>query len=229
MIFRLPNVLTPDQVAAIRARIKPESFVDGMQSAGAYVQNIKRNREMRLDSEAANELNDTIQSALMASNDFQIITVPAKIGPFLFSCYRPGEFYGDHADNAIMGKNSSNPMRADLSMTVFLSDPSEYEGGELVLDTDLMPSAWKLPAGHAVVYPSYSLHRVDPVRRGERFAAVSWIQSRIRLEQQRQTLIDIAMVMNWMLKSNVGGSAHEHPEFRRLEKIRSNLTRMWAD
>ena len=171
----------------------------------------------------------TIQAALKANADFQIIAVPYRIATVTVSSYVPGLFYGDHADNAVMGRGGPDLLRSDLSMTVFLSDPADYDGGELLLDTDLRPSSWKLPAGDAVIYPSFSLHRVDPVRRGERRVAVTWIQSHIRSPQHRQILIDLAQVLSWMIKSNPGGRAHEHPEFRRLDKIRSNLTRLWAE
>lgn len=229
MIFHLPRVLSAQQVAELRHELPDQSFVDGMQTGGAYVRNIKNNRETAADSAAAQRLDATIQAALAANNDFQIVALPVKVAPFIFSSYTPGLFYGDHTDNAVMGKSSSDPLRADLSMTIFLSDPAEYDGGELVLDTDLSPVAYKLPPGDAVVYPSYSLHRVERVTRGERLAAVGWIQSQVRFPHQRQTLIDIAQVMSWMIKSMPAGHAHEHPEFRRLEKIRSNLARMWSE
>jgi PKHD-type hydroxylase len=151
------------------------------------------------------------------------------VAPFILSSYTPGLFYGDHTDNAIMGRQGDKPLRSDLSVTVFLSDQADYDGGELIIDSDLRPTSWKLPAGDAVIYPSFSLHRVDPVRRGERRVSVSWIQSQIRLPQQRQALIDIAQVLSWMLKTLPGGRAHEHAEFRRLDKVRANLSRLWTE
>ncbi|MGH6718165.1 MAG: Fe2+-dependent dioxygenase [Alphaproteobacteria bacterium] len=228
MIFHLPRVLSGDQVRAIRTVLDSSVFVDGMQTGGVYVRNIKNNREIDADSEPARRLNTLIQGALKANNDFQIVAIPFRISPFIFSSYTPGLSYGDHTDNAIMSKGS-DPLRSDVAMTIFLSDPSAYEGGELLIDTDIRPSAWKLPAGDALVYPSFSLHRVDPIRSGERRVAVTWIQSHVRLPQHRQTLIDIAQVMSWMLKTLPEGRAHEHPEFRRLDKVRANLTRLWAE
>jgi PKHD-type hydroxylase len=228
VIFHLQRVLSASQVAELRA-LPTSSFVDGMQTGGAYVRNIKVNREVGVESDAARKLDAIVQSALAANNDFQIVAMPKYIPPFLFSSYVPGQFYGDHTDNAVMGRQTGLPFRADLSMTIFLSEPSEYDGGELVLDTDIKPAPWKLPAGDAVVYPSYSLHRVDPVTRGERRAAVGWIQSQVRLAQHRQLIIDVAQVLSWMLNALPAGKAHEHPEFRRLEKIRSNLTRLWSE
>lgn len=229
MIFHLPRVLSQEQVAGLRASLTPAAFVDGMQTGGDYVRNIKHNKEACFDSDVVRRLDETVQAALAANNDFQIVALPLKVGAFIFSSYTPGLFYGDHTDNAIMGRATKDPLRADLSMTIFLSDPSEYDGGELVIDTDLHPVAYKLPPGDAVVYPSYSLHRVERVTRGERLAAVGWIQSQIRLPHQRQTLIDLAHVLSWMLATLPDGRAHEHPEFRRLEKVRSNLARMWSE
>ncbi len=229
MIFHLPRVLSQEQVAGLRNSLRTASFVDGMQTGGDHVRDIKHNKEAPFQSELVLRLDETVQAALAANNDFQIVAQPFMITTFIFSSYTPGLYYGDHVDNAVMGRASKIPLRADLSMTIFLSDPGEYDGGELVLDTDLSPMAYKLPAGDAVLYPSYSLHRVERVTRGERLAAVGWIQSQVRLPQHRQTLIDIAHVMNWMLKTMPEGRAHEHPEFRRLQKIRSNLARMWTE
>ena len=229
MIFHLPRVLSFEEVSQIRSELTKSSFVDGMQTGGAYVQNIKRNRETAVDSEVARRLDVVIQAALARNNDFNIVALPLRVAPFLFSSYTPGLFYGDHADNAVMGKRLGAPLRADISMTIFLSDPGDYDGGELTIDTDTTPMAYKLPAGDAVVYPCYSLHRVEQVTRGERLAAVSWVQSEVRLPQQRQVLIDIARALTWMLRSMPDGRAHEHPEFRRLEKVRANLARMWTE
>jgi PKHD-type hydroxylase len=229
MIFHLPRLLSQEQVASLRRSLNTSAFVDGMQTGGDHVRGIKHNKEAPFQSEQVQRLDETVQAALAASNDFHIVAQPLMITTFIFSSYTPGLYYGDHVDNAVMGRGSNVPLRADLSMTIFLSDPSEYDGGELVLDTDLTPVAYKLPPGDAVLYPSYSLHRVERVTRGERLAAVGWVQSQVRLPEHRQTLIDIAQVMNWLLKTLPEGKAHEHPEFRRLQKIRSNLARMWTE
>ena len=229
MAFHLPRVLSAEQVRSIRAALIDVPFVDGMQTGGAYVRNLKNNREAGCELGAVQRLDQEIQTTLTANNDFQLVAMPRSVAPCIFSSYTPGLFYSDHTDNAVMGRNTPSPMRADISMTIFLSDPSEYEGGALVLDTDIQPVAWKLPAGDAVLYPSYCLHRVDPVTRGDRRAAVTWIQSQIRLAEHRQVILDVAQTMSWMLKSIPGNAAHEHPEFRRLEKVRANLTRLWSE
>jgi PKHD-type hydroxylase len=229
MIFRIPDVLTRAQVDEIIAAINGLEFRDGMRSASPSLRTIKKNREAVPDQEAQARLDGILQAALAKNSTFEAVAVPFRVMPFIFSSYVPGEFYGDHVDNGVMGLNTPNPTRADISMTVFLSDPKDYDGGELVLDTDTNPSSWKLPAGHAVVYPSYTLHHVAPVTRGERLAAVTWVQSCVRLMQHRQALVDLSLVLGWMSQAIPGGRANEHPEFQRLEKVRHNLLRLWSD
>lgn len=226
MIYQLPDMLSAAQIAQIRGEMDPGRMVDGMQSAGANVAGIKNNRELSPQSGAIDRLNDIVQKALAANNDFRIIAMPQTVSPFIFSAYRVGEGYGDHTDNAVMGGGA---MRTDLAMTIFLSDPAEYDGGELVIDTDIRPTPFKAPPGHAVIYPAFSLHRVEPVTRGVRLAAVTWIQSQVRAPQHRQSLIDIAQTLSWMERTFPQGQAHLHPEFRRLQKVHVNLMRLWAE
>jgi len=126
-----------------------------------------------------------------------------------------------------MGRTTK--IRTDMSVTIFLSDPASYDGGELVLDTDTSPRPFKLNPGDAVIYPTFSLHRVEAVRRGERRAAVTWIQSTIRLPEHRQALTDVALSLNWMINAMSVEQAHAHIEFRRLQKVRANLERLWAE
>jgi PKHD-type hydroxylase len=225
MPFHIPNLLTPAQVDEIRTAINDLDFADGLRTASAGLRKVKKNREA-IGSETSKRLDAIIQGALRANQQFQVVAVPFRVQPFMFSSYVPGEFYGDHVDNAIMGMGTDDPLRADMSMTLFLSDPSEYDGGELMIETDVSPLAYKLPPGHAVVYPTYSLHRVQPVTRGERLAAITWIQSYVRSAQRRQALIDISLVLGWMSGS---GQAQDHPEFQRLDKVRHNLIRMWSE
>jgi PKHD-type hydroxylase len=227
MAVHIPKVLSGGQLLAVQTAVNDVEFVDGMRSAGASVRNVKKNREAG-GSDAVARIDAVIQNALAANGQFQAATLPHRILPFIISSYVPGEAYGDHVDNPIMGANTPEPVRADLSMTLFLSEPADYAGGELLLDTDGIPVAWKLPAGDAVVYPTFSLHRVNPVTAGERLAAVTWIQSFVRLPEQRQILSDLSEVLGWM-KQAIPDGATEHPEYRRLEKARSNLVRLWAE
>ena len=228
MIVAIPQLLPPDLVAAINREMDQAAFADGMQTAGQYIEGIKRNEEMPGGTGTFTRMNEAVQAVLRQNNDFQLLTIPKVVAACLFSRYRPGMFYGDHADNALMGRDSPVKTRSDMSINMFLSDPATYDGGELVLDTDTSPRAFKLKPGDAVLYPTYSLHRVEAVRRGERRAAVTWIQSMVRMPAQRQILVDLALVLDWMLKT-LPGKPHEHVEFRRLQKVRSNLERMWAE
>ncbi len=229
MIFQIPDVLTRAQIDEIIAAINELEFHDGLRSASPNLRNIKKNREALGDPAARARLDEMLQAALAKNSKFEVVAVPFRVMPFIFSSYVPGEFYGDHVDNGVMGLKTPQPARPDLSMTVFLSDPKDYDGGELVIETDGNASSWKLPPGHAVVYPSDTLHHVAPVTRGERLAAVTWIQSCVRLTQHRQILIDLSLALGWMSQALPDGRANEHPEFRRIEKVRHNLLRLWSE
>ena len=144
---------------------------------------------------------------------------------FCSARYGEGMEYGDHTDNPLMDQGR----RSDMSITIFLNDPSEYEGGELMLNTDISPQAIKLPAGDAVVYPTFMLHRVDKVRKGQRLVAVTWIESLIRDANQRQILLDLAQTLTFFMKSLPEGQGYQHMEYVRLNKVYQNLLRMWAE
>jgi PKHD-type hydroxylase len=223
MIFALPNLLTPDEVSRARAAIGDAAFVDGMQTAGVGVAHAKRNEEVAVGSQPQKTVDGIVRAAIERSNDFKIIAMPHTVSPIIVSRYGQGMTYGDHSDNAILG----GTQRSDMSITVFLADPSEYEGGELVLNTDIRPEAYKLAPGSVVIYPTYVLHRVDPVRRGTRVAAVGWIQSQVRDPMRRQVLIDLAQSLGWFIDATPEKRAHR--EYVRLEKARNNLVRMWAE
>ena len=226
MIFVLPNILSPETVARLRERAEAGTFVDGSQSAGVSVRQAKNNRELKLGSQLASRISKEIHDALGANNDFQVIAIPRRLSPFLISRYGPGMRYGDHSDNAMLSDGGG--MRSDMSMTIFLKNPNEYDGGELTMNTDLRPERYKLPAGHCVIYPTYFLHRVEEVTRGERLVAVGWIQSQIRDPFRRQILIDLAVSLSFFL--NTTREKHQHPEYIRLEclseKLLHHLNRM---
>ncbi|MDA0342472.1 MAG: 2OG-Fe(II) oxygenase [Proteobacteria bacterium] len=140
MIFVLPNILTPQTLSKVRQLAQAAEFVDGMQTAGNAVRQAKHNREVAVGSEAAQAINLEINRALEANNDFQIVTIPQRLSPFLISRYTTGMRYGDHSDNAVLSGDS--PQRSDMSMTLFLNDPDEYDGGALTLNTDLKPESY---------------------------------------------------------------------------------------
>lgn len=224
MIFELPNLLPPEQLAKIRSIISKGKFVDGMQTAGADVADVKKNVELKLGSSEANQINRIIQQCMAENTDFQIITLPANITKLLTSQYGVGMGYGDHSDNAMM---DNGKFRSDISVTVFLNDPKDYQGGELVLNTDIRPEQYKCPAGSCVLYPTYLLHRVNPVTAGTRLVSLGWINSQIADPFKRQVLIDLAQSLGYLLKNT--GDGVNHLEYIRLDKVYKNLMRMWGN
>lgn len=226
MIFVLPNLLDANALDRLGALLRDAKFVDGMQTGGRAVAAIKRNAEVKYESEAHTTCAAIVKEALHASNDFQIVAQPYRIAQILFSRYTAGMEYGDHSDNALMRDGS---LRSDVAMTVFLNDPADYDGGELVMNTDIRPELYKLPAGHAVVYPAMVLHRVNPVTRGERLVGVTWVQSHVRDPQQRQILVDLAVAISHIIDTNPQGRGYLHPDYIRLDKVYNNLLRMWAE
>lgn len=206
--------------------LRNAKFVDGMQTAGGGVAHAKKNTEVVRDSEAHTKCDAIIKEALRGNNDFQIVAQPHRVARFLFSRYTVGMEYGDHSDNALM---SDRRFRSDIAMTVFINDPGDYDGGELVMNTDIRPEPYKLPAGYAVVYPAMVLHRVNPVTRGKRLVGITWVQSRVRDPQRRQILVDLALALSHFIDNSPPGQGYTHPEYIRLDKVYNNLLRMWAE
>ena len=227
MIFVLPPILPPKLLDKMVAAFDQGEFVDGAQTVGGSNVKRKRNEELKTSSALRQELATEVRQALMAHNDFYLVTQPKRLSDILLSRYSDGMFYGDHVDNTIMHKGWEDSWRTDISFTIFLSDPNSYEGGELVLNTDVRPESYKLPVGHMVVYSTLVLHRVNPVTSGVRRAAVGWAQSMVRDPNQRQTLLDIAQTISFLQNKLPEGT--EHPEAIRLQKAYANLTRMWAE
>jgi PKHD-type hydroxylase len=160
---------------------------------------------------------------------FTTLVLPKRIGPFHFSRYEVGMTYGDHVDNSVMGIGVGNPMRADLSMSLFLNDPEDYDGGDLVLNSRLAPRSLKLSAGDAIVYPTDEFHRVEPVTRGVRKVAITWMQSLVRGAHRRRILTDIWTAMDGISKVTAPERLHENEAFRTLTKSHWSLLRLWAE
>lgn len=228
MILLFSQILPRADALAMRDRLAADSLVDGAGTAGPAVRDIKRNRELPLDSPLRKEFSARIQERLEAHRTFTYGVLPKRVGEFLFSRYDVGMTYGDHMDNPIM-RGGAAPLRTDLSMTIFLTDPQDYDGGELVMQSDSLPSPIKLPAGDAVVYPSGTIHRVEPVTRGTRWAAITWVQSMIRSPEQRQVLWDLLLVHDWMMRNRENESEDQLRARRHAEHARYNLVRMWSD
>ena len=227
MLLSIPDVLTAEQVAHCRQRLQQAGWADGRITAGHQSAKAKDNLQLPEDSEVARELGALVRDAAQANSTFFSAALPRRIYPPLFNCYRDGQSFGFHVDNAIRYERSgarSEPVRTDLSATLFLSDPHEYDGGELVIEDTYGVQQVKLPAGHMVLYPGTSLHRVNPVTRGARLASFFWIQSMLREDSQRRLMFELDVSIRRLTRD-----LPEHPSLVQLTGIYHNLLRRWAD
>ncbi|MDQ2697104.1 MAG: Fe2+-dependent dioxygenase [Pseudomonadota bacterium] len=222
MILCIAQVLTADELETIRAGLRQAAFVDGRQTAGWHARQVKRNAQTAPDDPRTAALRPLVAAALQRNALLQIAARPRALRPVLFSRYEPGMEYGAHVDDAVMG--GARPLRSDLSLTLFLSDPADYDGGELIVETTAGEDSFRLEAGSMVVYPSSTLHRVAPVTRGVRLAAVTWVQSLVRDPARREILFDLDTVRR-ALHQRDGKSR----EFDLLAKSVANLLRLWAE
>lgn len=218
MLISIGNILNSDALEKVRAALDAIPFVDGRTTAGWSAAEVKRNRQAS-PSAALRNLQDDVEKAIRANVVFQIAARPKKFGPILFARYGGGETYGSHVDDAMMGG-----VRTDLAWTLFLHEPPDYDGGELIIEGTAGEQSIKLPAGAMVLYPATTLHRVAPVTRGERLVAVGWVRSLIRSTEQRELLFDLDTARR-ALFAREGKTA----EFDLLSKSLSNLLRMWAE
>ena len=229
MLLKLPDILTPTEVQQARQRMKDAPWSDGSDSAGQQARAVKNNQQLPHDCEAAEAIRSLVLNGLNRTPLFFSAALPLRI--FTPRVNRYGEkanTYGPHIDNAIRLKTAEGGgteyVRTDISCTVFLNDPGEYDGGELTVSDTFGTQAIKLPAGHAVLYPGTSLHEVTPVTRGHRFACFFWIQSMVRSDEQRRLLHELDMNL-LSLRSRHG----ESPETTALTGSYHNLLRMWAE
>ncbi|MEQ8709311.1 MAG: Fe2+-dependent dioxygenase [Rhodospirillales bacterium] len=222
MLLWLQKLLTPEETGRLRKIGDQATFLDGGATAPELGRKgVKKNLELKMRSKQQTQVEEIVLAALNRNETFRTAAIPKHIQRPILSKYETGMHYGTHIDNPV--QRSPEPMRLDLSLTLFLTEPESYAGGELVLDTGYGEKPVKLPAGDAMLYPTTMLHRVAEVTAGERLAAVTWIQSMVRDQAQRQILYDIAVSTNW-----VNQVAPETPEFHRLNNARANLLRMWA-
>lgn len=219
MLIMIANVLDADDLQRLRDNLAQVRYVDGRQTAGREARTVKRNEQVDRSDALAAEMQDLVTDRLLDNRLFRMATRPHVVRPPLFSRYQPGMEYGAHVDDAIMGG-----MRTDVSVTVFLSDPGDYEGGELVIESAAGEQDVKLAAGDAVVYPTTFLHRVAPVTSGERLAAVTWVRSLVRDAAARELLFDLETARR-ALFDQLGKTA----ELDLLAKTQSNLLRLWAE
>ncbi|MDO6694219.1 Fe2+-dependent dioxygenase [Aliiglaciecola sp. 3_MG-2023] len=224
MLLKIPAVLSKQQVETARKALLEAQWSDGNITAGYQSAKTKNNLQLPGDSQVARELGDVILAALAQNNLFMSAALPNKIFPPLFNCYQGGQSFGTHVDNAIRQvPGTPVKVRTDLSMTIFLSEPDEYEGGELVMEDTFGSQRIKLAAGDMVLYPSTSLHRVTPVTKGRRLASFFWLQSMVSSDEKRSILFDMDMAIQ-ALRNKLDDS----PEIVQLTGVYHNLLRQWA-
>jgi PKHD-type hydroxylase len=226
MLIAIPDLLDPLGVASLRRIIDDGPWQDGNATSGHQSALAKNNEQLPEASEAAHQAGRMVLDALGKSPLFFAAALPLKVYPPLFNRYGEGQTFDVHVDNAIrIQRGSEFRIRSDLSMTVFLEDPAAYDGGELVIEDQFGVQRVKLPAGHAVLYPSSSLHKVEPVTRGRRVASFFWIQSMVRDDGARRILFDLDQSVQ-RLTGQLGGTDRSVVE---LTGVYHNLLRRWAD
>jgi PKHD-type hydroxylase len=224
MLIQIPDVLTPEQVAHARDLLDSADWVDGRITAGHQAVHVKDNAQLPEQHPISRELGDIIISSLQKNALFISAALPLRVFPPLFNRYRGGQSFGNHVDNAIrQTTNGSLRIRTDLSCTLFLAEPEEYDGGELLVEDTYGVHSIKLPAGHMVLYPSSSLHNVTPVTRGARVASFFWLQSMIRDDGERTLLFDLDTAIQRLTVD-----LPDHPSVVQLTSVYHNLLRRWA-
>lgn len=225
MLISVPRLLSKDQVAACRRAFEESEWVDGRTTAGPQAATVKQNLQLP-DNQQTRQLGDMVLEALGRHPLFISAAVPLRVLPPMFNRYGVGQFFGSHIDSAIRGVPGAGVrIRTDLSCTVFLAEPDEYDGGELVVEDHYGAQSVKLPAGDMALYPATSVHHVTPVTRGHRVASFFWVQSMIRDDLARRTLFDLDQSIQTLTIDR----GHEDPTVVRLTGVFHNLLRKWAE
>ncbi len=222
MLLCISDVLDYAELKEIRRLIGGGKFKDGKLTAGYRAKLVKNNLQLDKDAPGAKEVKSIVVAGLKRNRTFQDTALPRTIRPPLISRYQEGMNYGWHVDDALMAGDPK--VRSDLSITVFLNDPADYDGGQLIISSPFGEQEVKLPAGAAVVYPSATLHQVAPVTEGERLAAVTWARSYVRDAAQREMLADLLAV-----QKKLAALAPDEAETDLAFKTYSNLLRMWSE
>lgn len=224
MLLHVPNLLTPDELVAISERLASASWGDGRVTAGHQSVRVKENLQIAEGSPEARELGPLVLRALERSALFMSATLPAAVYPPLFNKYESGMNFGAHVDNAIRQvPGTTRRLRTDVSATLFLSKPQDYDGGELIVQDTYGTHSVKLAAGDLILYPATSLHRVAPVTRGARVASVFWIQSMVKDDAERGMLFDLDRSISEMAQASP-----DSPAVLRLTALYHNLVRKWG-
>lgn len=225
MILHVAKVLSADQLTRFRAALAEAEWIDGRATAGHQSARAKHNQQLPEDHPLARELGAIVVEAVSRHPNFVAGALPRRVFPPLFNRYAEGQSFDLHIDNAVRyPRGSSEPLRTDLSATLFLSDPSEYEGGELVIEDNFGTQQVKLPAGDLVLYPASSVHRVAMVTRGARVASFFWIQSLVRDDGERTQLFDLDLAIRQLNRD-----LPTHPAIVQLTGVYHNLLRRWAE
>ncbi len=224
MIVHIPEVLDKDQVAHCRDVMEKAAWIDGRATAGHQSMRVKHNLQLPEDSHEHQKLGDMVCQALQKSPLFISAVLPHTIFPPLFNRYDAGMNFGTHVDNAVRQARSGLRIRTDVSATLFLSGPDDYDGGELTVEDTYGSHSVKLPAGDLIVYPSDSLHYVTPITRGSRIASFFWIQSLIRDTRQRALLFDLDAAIMRLTRD-----VPDNPALVSLTATYHNLLRLWAE
>ena len=225
MLLTIPDLLTGEQLSTARELLETAEWVDGKVTAGPQSARAKKNQQLLEGSDVADTLGDMILTALQRNALFVSAALPLRVFPPLFNRYQGGHAFGNHIDNAIRQiAGTGHRIRTDLSATVFLADPSEYEGGELMIEDTYGVHKVKLSAGDMILYPSSSLHSVTPVTSGARLASFFWIQSMIRDDGRRTLLFDLDVAIQQLSRD-----VPAHSSVVQLTGVYHNLLRQWAE
>jgi PKHD-type hydroxylase len=226
MMVHIPQVLSPEQVAECRQLLQQAQWVDGKATAGFQSAMTKDNLQLPQDCPQAKAMGELILAALSRNPLFISAALPNKVFPPLFNCYQGGQSFGLHVDNAVREvRGTGERIRTDLSATLFFTNPEEYDGGELLVEDTYGAHSVKLPAGDLILYPSTSLHRVNPVTRGARVCSFFWLQSMVRDDGQRTLLFDLDSSIQ-QLNRELGAG---HASSVQLTGVYHNLLRRWTD
>ncbi len=223
MLLAIPDVLNSEQLKTLRSLLSNADYVDGRLSAGKTARKVKKNHELAADSKLHGQLNNIVMNALFNHPLYQAAVLPHRLATPFYARYEPGETYGQHVDDPVMGPMQGR-YRTDVSTTIFINEPADYDGGEIVIQSQLGEQKIKLAAGSAITYPSGSLHHVAEVTKGTRLVAVTWAQSLVRDAEKRELLFNLHKTREALQK--------KYPDDNEVVKIDHtyiNLMRMWTE
>jgi len=223
MLVTIPEVLNKEDISVIQDLMSTANFHEGNASAGSEASRVKNNHEMFISEAETQRLNNLLMGKLIKNPSYIATAFAAKIAAPYYAKYTEGMNYGNHVDDPVMGP-ANQRYRSDISITLFLNEPENYEGGELIIGTTFGEQKIKLKAGDAVLYPSSSTHRVAEVTKGERLVAVTWLQSTVRDPAKREILYNLSQARETLIKTSAGST-----ELEQLSNGYVNLLRMWSD